>query len=296
MASRNAQAPTTGPNEGDEDRSLSCPYYKGDRMLHMGCVHLKLKRIKDVKHHLLKRHRRPLYCSICGRTDFVNVAARDGHVQARECIAPPGGFAIQGLDLDQVAQLGRRANRRLDTAEQWMEIWDILFPGIARPPSPFMGSFVEEFVSMFGEHWNARAEDIFNERAATLLSNQPHLRQVFYQATCNVVEGLLSSVLAINAAIKGRTAPPVSLNPGAPQAAIPGNSPQPFEGTLCMNPNDLICLNVPGFGEDAATTGWSFNNNGTPSFYLDHDNFASYLNDDNTTVAKPAVLNNDEEK
>ncbi|KAK4151570.1 hypothetical protein C8A00DRAFT_35768 [Chaetomidium leptoderma] len=81
---------------------------------------LKLKRIKDVKHHVLKRHRHPLYCLICGRTDFANAAARDGHVRARECVAPPGGFIIQGLDLDQVTQLERRANRKLNITEQWM--------------------------------------------------------------------------------------------------------------------------------------------------------------------------------
>lgn len=159
-----------------QKRCLACPMYKYDKKRHRGCSRLQLTRVRDVKQHLLRRHRLPIYCPICKR-DFTNEKSRDFHTRERACMEPPEGVSITGITEDQRDALGRRVNRSLSAVEQWNSIWDILYPGIPRPGSPYVANKMEEAIdTVFGCLRDQRSklmqelgENLGNERFHPLL-------------------------------------------------------------------------------------------------------------------------------
>ncbi|KAF4484899.1 hypothetical protein CGGC5_v007277 [Colletotrichum fructicola Nara gc5] len=46
----------------DEER-FACPYFKSDRVKHINCLHFQLKRVKDVKQHIFRKH--DFHCDTC---------------------------------------------------------------------------------------------------------------------------------------------------------------------------------------------------------------------------------------
>ncbi|PMD40225.1 hypothetical protein L207DRAFT_582447 [Hyaloscypha variabilis F] len=128
-----------------------CPFYLFDQEVHRQCLRLKLSRIVDVRSHILRRHLQQSHCPRCGH-GFPNDPTgtnRSNHILA--CLAPQSAFHYPGATPEQWAEIlagGRnRANSRahgnrgraIHTDEdEWFYIWDILFPGTAHPPSPYV--------------------------------------------------------------------------------------------------------------------------------------------------------------
>jgi hypothetical protein len=114
------------------DTLLACPFYRYNGMKYMSCSKFQLRRIRDVKQHINRRHRRPLYCLVCGLT-FETSGLWGAHISARTC-DPVDRVEVEGIDEAQMNALARRVNRSLDKEKQWLSIWAILFPD-STPPS-----------------------------------------------------------------------------------------------------------------------------------------------------------------
>ncbi|KAK3356347.1 hypothetical protein B0T25DRAFT_413315, partial [Lasiosphaeria hispida] len=138
---------------GKQTRYFACPLSKHDSTQHVTCSKLRLTRVGDVKQHLRRCHRLPIYCPTCGIT-FTNERTRDAHINHRTCRGPPGGAPIkpEGITEEQGEALARRVNRSHSEAEQWNSIWDILFPGSPRPSSPYAANKTEEAFDMIRNH------------------------------------------------------------------------------------------------------------------------------------------------
>ncbi len=64
---------------------LACPFYKWDAHKYHDCLRYGLRRIKDVKQHVYRRHTKPdLYCAVCYQV-FSSADARDAHVRGMDC-------------------------------------------------------------------------------------------------------------------------------------------------------------------------------------------------------------------
>ncbi|KAK5633658.1 hypothetical protein RRF57_009372 [Xylaria bambusicola] len=121
--------------------SLACPFYLRDKERHRNCLNYKLNRIVDVRLHIVRAHVQPSHCPQCGN-EFQNdpdYAQRDAHIAhcqtVREVIRPSGATSEQ-LERMRVAAMHRGHG---STEEgRWYAIWDIMFPGIARPQSPII--------------------------------------------------------------------------------------------------------------------------------------------------------------
>jgi hypothetical protein len=162
--------------DGDSDRALNenvydansskplfaCPFYKHDSIRYMSCVRLRLTRIRDVKQHLNRRHRRPIHCETCGAI-FRCKIAREGHVVAKNCVSPPGGFVMEAFTKEQSTALGRRVHRGLDGARQWFSIWEILFPNSPRPSSAYLKNNFEETLCMIQNYWQTHGDELIVE-------------------------------------------------------------------------------------------------------------------------------------
>lgn len=136
---RRARAGVEDPAQDRETKFFACPYLKRyPSLYHRKCYTKKLKSPSRVKYHLTREgcHCRPPYCSRCFQT-FQTEAARDSHVRAGNCQLVESPVEPQGLSSEAREGLRKKLDSRLDDEAQWFTIWDILFPGVDRPASPY---------------------------------------------------------------------------------------------------------------------------------------------------------------
>jgi hypothetical protein len=152
--------------EGDEeDRTLACPFFRRNPIRHMDCLNRKLSRIRDIRQHILRRHKLPTnYCPTCYQT-FSTVRARDIHIRSRTCErrnTTPDDF----IDDFTEELLNRRVKRQAGVENQWFSIWDALFPDEPRPEDPygpFLRSIAEEIMGVMRNFWKAEFPDFVRE-------------------------------------------------------------------------------------------------------------------------------------
>ncbi|KAI1339907.1 hypothetical protein F5Y15DRAFT_58633 [Xylariaceae sp. FL0016] len=75
-----------GRHESNQHRRLflACPFAKKDPVRHRKCYSYTLNRIGDVKQHISRRHRIPLYCPRCMET-FDDDDCKDIHIRSMGC-------------------------------------------------------------------------------------------------------------------------------------------------------------------------------------------------------------------
>lgn len=118
---------------------FACPYGARRPATYRNCLRYSLSRIRDVKQHLRRAHSIPPHCPRCGQ-DFGDDEDRDAHIRENMC-AYNYQFKFDkfdGITEDQRYQLSKMSSTKEDAATQWYKIFDIVFPGQARPASPYM--------------------------------------------------------------------------------------------------------------------------------------------------------------
>lgn len=146
-------------DDGIRPKALACPYWKHDREKYRMCCKLTHKRIRDVKQHLHRRHTPDMYCDRCLEV-FDDAERYETHVQsAAACFRAPGS-RLAGITRMQSRAISKKSDRNLGEEDQWFTIWDILFPGSARPASAYVDSELSEEMNSFQEYWTNRGHDI----------------------------------------------------------------------------------------------------------------------------------------
>ncbi|KAI5863776.1 hypothetical protein GGS23DRAFT_513496 [Durotheca rogersii] len=159
-----------------QDRRLwfACPYAKMDPVKYRHCYGYCLSRIRDVKQHLSRCHRKPIYCAICGQT-FEDEDARDSHTAAMSCARQP--FVIQGISDKQRRELSQRVSSKMPEEQQWFTVFDILFFPRPRPKTPYRDRELSEDLCVFQDFITARGPVVlagFLEGKGMTTSNLPH--------------------------------------------------------------------------------------------------------------------------
>jgi hypothetical protein len=153
------------PRQKENEILFACPYYKRDPIRYSICLKFALRRIKDVKQHIYRKHARSaFYCAFCW-ADFGDEQSRDHHVRARRCEPRERAPAGDGISVDQKNQLHKKIYRSDSTAEQWFRIWDIVFPAVPKPADIYLGSHVEEAVAMVRVIWRDKGRSIMESVA-----------------------------------------------------------------------------------------------------------------------------------
>ncbi|KAK1493284.1 hypothetical protein CTAM01_09428 [Colletotrichum tamarilloi] len=152
---------------------LACPFGKMSPSKYSACSRFQLKRIRDVKQHLKRKHAPDDYCNRCLRI-FDDEESLTQHVSQPDgfgCQLAPEGRALEGITHTQSRDLSRKANAELSEEQQWFAIWDIVFPQKPRPESAYLDSAFAMQVCLFREHCARHAEPLLvqNLRAAGLL-------------------------------------------------------------------------------------------------------------------------------
>ncbi|KAI2473857.1 hypothetical protein F4781DRAFT_379142 [Annulohypoxylon bovei var. microspora] len=138
-------------------RRFPCPFYISNPKKHLMCfMRFSLIEIKDVKQHLWFAHRLQPYCPTCGEI-FTTTKSSDTHIRRRSCssreLPQP-----EGISLQQMQQLARRADVRMSEDLQWSSLWKIVFPGAALPDFTHPSRTVEFIVCQFRDYWSSNGE------------------------------------------------------------------------------------------------------------------------------------------
>ncbi|KAK0631230.1 hypothetical protein B0T14DRAFT_489833 [Immersiella caudata] len=144
----------------DTTALLACPFWKHDRGLFTECSRYKLKRIRDVKQHLKRKHSDRFHCERCG-FDCRTVELSESHCQSSTCI--PGRYRRRWLSKTQRRLLTRRC--RGSPEKQWYAMWDIIFPRETPPDSPFVADpeFLCEHMSSFRDFLETQGPEIVQQ-------------------------------------------------------------------------------------------------------------------------------------
>lgn len=187
-----------GTGVGDMDlKYLACPLFRKDPRRYAACAKSRLRRIRDVKQHMRRKHTRPeYYCPTCWET-YSGPDERDNHLIQRSCnasdaLSPPWISQEQDTLLE-----GRVPNG--STEEQWFRVWDIVCPDHTRPEPPFcfLGRMVEDISTMRRELWEIKGpkiiEDLVSQREVTLREplteeNRSLLQRCIMEAVRHVLE------------------------------------------------------------------------------------------------------------
>lgn len=166
----------------DTGSTFACPFYLHDRHEWHNCLrNYTLTRIVDVRLHLLRVHLLAPQCPVCGEEFRENSAESDSaedrcnlHIQLQACEPSPSPLPTRhGLTRDDVEAVRRVAARRNGrgaadpAAEKWFDIWDIVFPNIPRPYSPYItdNADIQRIRDMnddifAGEQWRGLTEPV----------------------------------------------------------------------------------------------------------------------------------------
>ena len=157
-----SQQQETSPTTADGSL-FACPFYKYDLETYRDCRRHQLKRVKDVKQHLMRRHRQ-IHCIRCyqvfGSQSLLESHLRSGDDPCEVRPNPPPGF-VSSEQWDQLR--GQYTSRGKPVEQQWMDVWDILFPTVPRPRSPYEGDFMGECLSQLRNFWRTQHATIINE-------------------------------------------------------------------------------------------------------------------------------------
>ncbi|EQB56299.1 hypothetical protein CGLO_03692 [Colletotrichum gloeosporioides Cg-14] len=118
-------------------KRYACHYYKRWPIKHNVCLSHGQEAPRYVKTHLLRSHRQPIHCPTCFK-DFKKRIEFNDHVVERACERSEGTTCpfMEKISDDQENLLEHLPPG--DGDDKWYAIWDVLFPGVQRPDSPYI--------------------------------------------------------------------------------------------------------------------------------------------------------------
>lgn len=138
---------------------LACPFYKDHPLKYQDCLKYDLRRVKDVKQHIYRKHTKPdFYCARCFK-EFSTAESRDEHTVEPRCIRKEKS-QFDGISSSQRKLLNSYVDRTQTAQEQWYSIWKVLFSDKAQPSTCFVGSYFEEITSQLREFWGQEHTEI----------------------------------------------------------------------------------------------------------------------------------------
>ena len=150
---------------GDTEKALfACPFYKHRPNLHEDCQHYVLKRIKDVRQHISRRHKNTDQLEYKSPNPLALLDIRQVGIQARGTLPDHGKLKVSQQQWDSITQQAVE-NKTKSPKEQWIGIWEILFPGIPPPRSVSLSNenSFHKFQTLLRRFWASNCCDIINK-------------------------------------------------------------------------------------------------------------------------------------
>ncbi|KAJ2978538.1 hypothetical protein NUW58_g7462 [Xylaria curta] len=129
--------------------TLACPFYKLNPAAHQSCARLKLSKISYVKQHLVRHHMVPTHCPRCLKV-FSEFNDFHAHLRQEERCEERSGN-VEGITETMKKQLSRRSDHSVGEAEQWRDIWKIIF-GQRLRVSPYIDLDLPEEINWYNDY------------------------------------------------------------------------------------------------------------------------------------------------
>ncbi|CAH0024931.1 unnamed protein product [Clonostachys rhizophaga] len=193
-----------GPDENSEvidDSDLNsptwaCPFFRHDPLGNMNCLKLKLKRIRDVKQHIQRRHNNSgNYCQKCWES-FPSRKKKEEHLNSNSCEPIDQSLSVKkgGISAEAQEKLKHRAQRSKSGDEQWYDVYDIVFKGQQGPDrsslEPQLGTLIMETTRLMQSFWRDENEDWF----PGYLSRQPLAQGMDQDALRGLVVNVMEEI------------------------------------------------------------------------------------------------------
>lgn len=160
-----ATKPATQNGSNFELQPFACPFYIYDYQKYSECQRYGLRRVKDVKQHLSRKHMQPrFYCARCYQI-FPMQGLRDSHIREGQCRVRVLQ-RLDGISEQQREMLTQHPSRGKTVTEQWFDVWDVIFPGVPRPRSAYLGNRLEYPMGMLRRFWDERGPGIVSSAVA----------------------------------------------------------------------------------------------------------------------------------
>ncbi|KAI1804434.1 hypothetical protein F4811DRAFT_561760 [Daldinia bambusicola] len=140
---------------------LACPYAKKDPVRYRDCYRYFLARVRDVKQHVTRCHRKPIHCPICNDT-FRDEDERDLHIGLRSCTPRPS-IIMEGISEKQKRELSQRVSSKMPEEQQWFAVFDIIFSPHPRPRTPYRDRELSDDLCVFQDFMTARGPALLTE-------------------------------------------------------------------------------------------------------------------------------------
>lgn len=147
----------TGQDQSQATHWLACPFWKRNPENHPACIVLRLENIEHVRLHLFQKHLLDCYyCQVCFEA-FENEQDYQQHIASESpCPANPGITLPELMGLQQQALIDT-IPKNANLFQEWLAIWDVLFPGTGRPSSPSMNFETWEHLDAWVDFCDRRA-------------------------------------------------------------------------------------------------------------------------------------------
>ena len=189
------QRPREGMSSHAESESplLACPFYKQDPQRHRECKRYVLRRVKDIKQHIQRRHRRPqFYCDHC----YAIFATPNDKMQHDRGVylpcAPGTRWPPEGISDEQRLNLKQYMSRGKPVQQQWRDMWAIVFPGKQQPTSVYLDSAREGPMCLARRIWSQRRSRIISQALQETQRHSP--LSLDDEALNRIVHSLLQQV------------------------------------------------------------------------------------------------------
>lgn len=92
----------------------------------------------------------PLHCKRCLEI-FSDLNDYDAHRGRKKCREEKSG-RVEGITESVKKKLSRRSDHLVNEAEQWRDIWKIIFEGAPTPPSPYVDFDLPEEINWYNDY------------------------------------------------------------------------------------------------------------------------------------------------
>ncbi|KAH7311502.1 hypothetical protein B0I35DRAFT_481461 [Stachybotrys elegans] len=213
-------------------RTLACLYYKRNKMRHLRCLNLTLRRVKDVKQHLWRSHRQPNnYCATCYEI-FTNQIQRDNHARERTCLERERPD-WEGVSEDMRGALSQRVETGISEEAQWFSVWDLIFPNVKRPNTAYQEGQLEEHIDMLHDYWDESGQEVIS----SVLAQEGHLDwnlpgeerdlEVLHHSALTDLIGIVIRQFLMNSRLTARQSQQEAINAVAPSSSNTPRLPTP---------------------------------------------------------------------
>lgn len=234
------------PAYKEDSLRFACPFFKLDRVKHHNCLRFQLKRVKDVKQHISRKH--AFHCTNCFEV-FPDSRSCETHMSHLACQADswPQEIAVQESISDAQKQMFSLRATGLTETDKWFAVWSILFPDSSPPPSPYLAGDMDEVVLTALHLFNTNSGQIFrslerNVSRETQIGTSGNIAQRFFAHTTDEERTTLVRSIFYELSALGAPGPGVRSGPSSGPAVRTSRTAQAFDTML----NDLPTTTTSG--------------------------------------------------